>query len=135
MNYPIEYHAKRRVCYYDTDRMGVVWHGNYIKIFEDAREETFRSLGFPYAEVESRGIIMPIVEVSVKYHRPAHYNDILDVKVTVDEPPRSRLTVAYEITLPDGGLCATGTTVLAFVSAKTLAPCRPPVELSRQSVR
>ena len=131
MDYPLEYVATIRVPYYDTDQRGVVWHGNYIKYFEDAREEMFRSLGFPYGEIEKQGIIMPVVDVSVRYHRPARYDDILAVKVSVAEPPRAKIKIDYEIRNGNGDLCTTGSTTLGFVSSATLLPCRPPKILLR----
>ena len=89
MQYPLEYSAKIRVNYYDTDQMGVVWHGNYLKYFEDAREEMLRSLGCPYQELERDGVIMPVVDVALRYLHPARYGDVLTVKVIVKEPPRA----------------------------------------------
>ncbi len=126
MKYPAEYTAKVRVNYYDTDRMGVVWHGNYLKYFEDAREEMLRVLGLPYGEIEKAGVMTPVVEASVKYMAPARYDEVLDVKVRIAEPPRARMVIDYEIVRPDGSLCATGQTTLAFVDCATHAPCRPP---------
>lgn len=131
MDYPLEYVAKIRVPYYDTDQMGVVWHGNYLKYFEDAREEMFRSMGLPYGEMERQGTIMPVVDASLRYLKPAKYDDVLAVKVTVAEPPRSKIKIDYEIRDGGGDLCTTGSTTLAFVSAATLAPCRPPRSLLR----
>lgn len=131
MDYPLEYEAKIRVAYYDTDQMGVVWHGNYLKYFEDAREEMFRSLGLPYSEMEKQGIIMPIIDCALRYIKPARYDDVLTVKVIVAEPPRARIKVEYEIRDGNGDLCTTGSTSLGFVSAATLAPCRPPRSLLR----
>ena len=118
MDYPLEYEAKIRVAYYDTDQMGVVWHGNYLKYFEDAREEM-------------QGIIMPIIDCALRYIKPARYDDVLTVKVIVAEPPRARIKVEYEIRDGNGDLCTTGSTSLGFVSAATLAPCRPPRSLLR----
>ena len=129
MDYPLEYVAQVRVNYYDTDQMGVVWHGNYLKYFEDAREEMFRECGFPYSEIERAGIAMPIVEVGLTYRRPARYDEVLAVRVRVAEPPRARVRVDYEVLAPDGAICVTGFTTLAFVSAATGAPCRPPEAL------
>lgn len=126
MNYPLEHTARIRVNYYDTDQMGVVWHGNYLKYFEDAREEMLRNRGLPYSELEREGIIMPAIEASMRYLKPARYDDVLSVKVTVEEPPRAKMKFTYEIRNGAGELCTTGTTTLTFVSAKTMTPCRPP---------
>ena len=129
MQDPLEYSAKIRVNYYDTDQMGVVWHGNYLKYFEDAREEMLRSLGCPYQEIERDGVIMPVVDVALRYLYPARYGDVLTVKVIVKEPPRARMSLSYEVTDGEGRLCTTGSTTLTFVSAKTMTPCRPPAVL------
>ena len=129
MNYPISHVAEIRVNYFDTDQMGVVWHGNYIKYFEMAREELFRTLGLPYAEVEKAGIMMPIVDVAVEYKFPARYDEILHVETRVAEPPRSRIRVDYVITNEAGQVNVVGHTTLAFIDAATRRPCRPPAAL------
>lgn len=129
MKYPIDYTAKVRVAYYDTDQMGIVWHGNYIKYFEDAREEMFREMRLPYDAVEKAGIMMPIVEVDLKYKHPAKYDDILSVKVHVEEPPRARIKIDYEIVNQNGELCVTGSTTLGFINSQTRIPCRAPEAL------
>ncbi len=129
MKYPFEYTAQVRVNYYDTDKMGVVWHGNYIKYFENAREEAFRAIGMPYDEVEKAGIMMPIVDLAISYHFPAVYDEILDVKIKVAEPPRARIKVEYEVLNQSGKLCVSGHTTLGFIDANTRAPCRAPQSL------
>ena len=129
MQYPIEYTAKIRVNYYDTDRMGVVWHGNYLKYFEDAREEMLRELGLPYDEIERQGVITPVISASLRYIRPVRYGDVLSVKVRVEDPPRAKMEIGYEIFDGEGNLCTTGSTTLSFVSAATQTPCRPPAGL------
>ena len=134
MDYPLSHTAQVRVNYFDTDQMGVVWHGNYIKYFEMAREELFRTLGLPYSEVEKAGIMMPIVDVSVEYKYPAHYDEVLSIETRVQDPPRSRIRVEYVITNPQGETVVTGSTTLAFIDSATRRPCRPPAAL-RQTGR
>ncbi len=129
MVYPLTHTAHVRVNYFDTDQMGVVWHGNYIKYFEMAREELFREAGLPYAELEKAGIMMPIVDVAVEYKYPAHYDEILSIETRVPEPPRSRIRVEYVITNAQGETVVTGSTTLAFIDSATRRPCRPPAAL------
>lgn len=129
MDYPLSYVAHVRVNYFDTDRMGVVWHGNYIKYFETAREELFRSLGMPYSELEKSGVMMPIVDLAAEYRKSAFYDDVLAIEVTVPEPPRARIRVEYVVRDGAGDVCATGHTTLAFIDATTRRPCRPPREM------
>ncbi len=77
--------TKIRVRYAETDKMNVVYHGNYALYFETARAESVRDLGFTYKEIEAMDIIMPIVEMHCIFIRPAHYDDLLTVKTILKE--------------------------------------------------
>ncbi len=68
-----------RVRYAETDQMGVAYHGDYFAWFEVGRVELLRSLGLTYAALEELGCILPVVEVSCQYRRPARYDDLLEV--------------------------------------------------------
>ena len=115
-----------RVLYRDTDKMGVVYHANYIVYYEAARNEMFRSIGLPYTELEAMNIIMPIVEVESKYKAPAYYDDLLTVRATIKELPEVRAIVEYEIFNEAGTLINTGKTVLGYVNTERMRPCRAP---------
>ena len=80
-----------RVRYADTDKMGFAYYGNYPRYYEIARVEAFRALNYPYKEMEDNGIGMPVMNLFIKYHKPAKYDDLLTVKVTVPEMPRARI--------------------------------------------
>ncbi|MDR0596492.1 MAG: acyl-CoA thioesterase, partial [Clostridiales Family XIII bacterium] len=72
-----KYYTEIRILYADTDAMGIVWHGNYVRFFEFGRTEALREIGFPYDEFESRGFMMPLYNVTVDYKRPARFDDEL----------------------------------------------------------
>lgn len=118
--------AKIRVEYHHTDQMGIVHHSNYIKFFEVARTEWLRAVGLTYAEMERRGVMMPIVEVQVKYRMPAYYDELITVRAIVDELPKARITFRYEIRGEDGRDIATGMTTLGFIDKTTRRPQRAP---------
>ena len=86
-----------RVRYADTDKMGVVYNGNYLRYFEIGRTELLRHIGVPYAQLEAQGALLPVIEAHIEYLRPARYDDLLTVRTTyaVDRSPVLRL--AYEI--------------------------------------
>jgi acyl-CoA thioester hydrolase len=109
--------------------MGVVWHGNYLQYFEQARTEALRTYGWSYAGLEAAGIMLPLVEAHLTYLRPARYDDLLSVKTIVREPATVRLRFEYEVRNAADELLATGYTVLGFVDATTRRPCRPPAGL------
>lgn len=122
----ISHDTQVRVLYRDTDKMGVVYHANYIVYYEAARNEMFRSIGLPYTELEAMNIVMPIVEVESKYKAPAYYDDLLTVRATIKELPEVRAIVEYEIFNEAGTLINTGKTVLGYVNTERMRPCRAP---------
>ena len=122
----ITYDAKVRVNYKDTDQMGIVHHSNYIVYYEMARVEALRAWGMPYAEMEKGGIISPILEIGSKYIYPAHFDEVLTVRVIVEEIPMVRFKVRYELYNEESRLINTGHTWLGFLDATTRRPCRAP---------
>ena len=123
------FETKIRVEYHHTDQMGIVHHSNYVKFFEVARTEWLRAMGMTYAEMERRGVMMPIVEVNVKYRQPAYYDELISVTASVDELPMARMTFKYEIRGEDGRDIATGSTTLGFIDKTTRRVQRAPVWL------
>jgi len=85
-----------RVRYAETDQMNVVYYGNYAQYFEVARAESIRKLGFTYKEMEALGVIMPVVEMQTKYLRPAHYDDLLNIKTILRELPADHRILARD---------------------------------------
>ncbi len=122
----IQFETTIRVWYCDTDQMGIVHHSNYIRYYEAARSDFMRSLGLSYADVEARGIMMPILEVQSKYRRPALYDEVLTVRIRLDELPAARINFHYELYNEQGDLLNTGMTQLGFMSSTTRRPCRCP---------
>ncbi|MDR2770519.1 MAG: acyl-CoA thioesterase [Clostridiales Family XIII bacterium] len=106
-----KFYSETRVIYADTDAMGVAYHGNFIKWFEIGRTEYLRQIGYPYAELEKKGIWLPVTEVACKYRRPALYDDRLDIVCRVDDLGGASIVMAYEILRKaDGELLAAGKT-------------------------
>ena len=124
----ISHDTQIRVLYRDTDKMGVVYHANYIAFYEAARTEMFRAIGLPYTELEAQGIVMPIVEVESKYKAPAFYDQLLTVRATLKELPVVRCSIEYEVYDEQCKLLNTGKTVLGYVNVERQRPCRAPKE-------
>ena len=122
----ISFETKIRVEYHHTDQMGVVHHSNYVKFFEVARTEWLRASGLTYAEMERRGVMMPIVDVAVKYRNPAIYDELISVTAFVDEAPKARMVFRYEVRGEDGREIASGSTTLGFIDRETRRPMRAP---------
>jgi acyl-CoA thioester hydrolase len=135
----LEHRYVHRVRYRECDPMGVVYHAHYVDHFEAARTEALRSHGLPYRALEEAGVIMPVVELSVHYHRPARYDDLIEVHVAFPEPPTSRVTAQYVIRRlepsPDEAPLVTGTVVLCFVDGERRRPVRAPASLQEVFAR
>jgi acyl-CoA thioester hydrolase len=111
-----EYNTQVRVRYAETDRMDVVYYGNYAQYFEVGRVETLRSLGISYKDVESMGIILPVVELQIKYLRPAKYDDLLTIKTIIKTLPTDhKILFHQEIYNELGKLLTVGTVKLYFM--------------------
>lgn len=109
---PPRFTTRLRVRYAETDAAGVVYYGNYLTYFEVVRVELLRALGLPITELEERGVLLPVVEVRVKYLRPARLDDLLDVSLGLQSVGPASFVCDYEIAR-DGLLLATGWTRLA----------------------
>ncbi len=124
------FEAEFRVLYAHTDKMGVMYYGNYPMVYEHARNEMLRSLGWSYREMEDQlGIMMPVRSMTITYHASALYDDLLKVRVMVKQMPTALIYFDYEIFSAGGQLLNEGSTSLAFVNARSFKPCRPPRQL------
>ena len=109
-----------RVRYAETDQMNVVYYGNYAQYFEVGRVESIRQLGYTYKDMETSGVIMPVVEMHVRYLRPATYDDLLTVKTTLRElPDNHRCEFFQDVYNEQGKLLASGRVVLYYLTADT----------------
>ncbi len=86
-----------RIIFGDTDQMGVVYYANYLRFFESARAAYWRSLGKSYKDLEAAQIALPVVEAHCNYKKPALYEDLLEVDVTVGEVRAASLRFVYVI--------------------------------------
>ena len=115
-----------RVRYGETDQMGVVYHGKYADYLEIGRTEWLRTLGVTYKRMEEEGVILPVINLNIKYVKSAMYDDVLTIKTTLREDPLVKITFDYVIKNQDGDLLAEASTVLAFINSATNRPMKCP---------
>ena len=115
-----------RVRYAETDQMAYVYYGNYAIYFEVARVELLRQLGFTYKKLEEEGVMLPVLDFSIKYIRPAFYDDLLTIKTTISELPTTRIKFSYETFNEAGTLLNKAETSLVFISKTTNKPIQIP---------
>lgn len=132
-----------RVYYEDTDSGGVVYHANYLRFLERARTEWLRRLGFEQDELlRTQGIVFAVCDVQLAYHRPARFNDRLNVQSTISLLRKASMTFVQHIyrdestRTEDQILLCTAEVKVACISAQSFRPTAfPPAlwtELNRE---
>lgn len=86
------------VQYYETDRMGITHHSNYIRWMEEARINFLEQIGFEYTKLEEDGIISPVIGVECDYKTPTTFGDTVEIKVDIEEFKGVKLIVKYIMT-------------------------------------
>lgn len=121
---PVPFTESRvRVRYKETDAMGIAHHSNYIVWFEIGRTDLCRAAGFPYTEIEARGRILVVTEITCRYRIPYRYDDEVVIRTSVAEAGSRSMRFAYE--LRDGAgekVHATGTSSHVWVDMATRRP-------------
>jgi acyl-CoA thioester hydrolase len=121
--------AFRRVSYAETDKMGYLYYGRYAEYYETGRVEALRALGFVYREMEENGLIMPVVDMRIRYRKPAFYDDLLEIKTSIPELPGVRIRFNYEIFNSEKKIINEGETTLVFYNVEKKRPCECPEDL------
>lgn len=84
------------VKYYETDKMGVTHHSNYIRWMEEARLDFFKQIGFSYCEFEKQGIMSPVIRLNnIKYIKPSTFGDNIEIEVSINKYNRLVVGIHY----------------------------------------
>ena len=115
---------ERKINYYETDRMGIVHHSNYIRFMEEARCYLLEKAGMPYSASEENGIMIPVLGVNCEFKHHVTFDDTILIKLFVKEFNGVRLTMGYTATEKNSGeVVFTGETKHCFTD-KNLRPLR-----------
>ena len=104
-----------KVNYYETDKMGITHHSNYIRFMEEARVDFLRQIGFPFDKIEEEGIISPVIRVEYSYRKTTTFADVISIKVEVDKLSPVKLCLKYELTCT-GEVCGIGKSEHCFLN-------------------
>ena len=88
---------KHKVQYYETDKMGITHHFNYIKWMEEARVDWLEKIGWGFDKLEALGMVSPVVDIHCKYINSTDFNDIVEIKVWLKEYKGVKLIVSYKM--------------------------------------
>ncbi|MWV44017.1 YbgC/FadM family acyl-CoA thioesterase [Paenibacillus sp. HJL G12] len=91
------YEASVRVRYQESDQMGVVYHANYLNWFEIGRTEMIRELGITYRSMEDQGVLLPVIDLDMKFSQPARYDDEITIFTRMTSFSKLRIGYAYEV--------------------------------------
>lgn len=117
-----------KVKYYETDKMGITHHSNYIRWMEEARIAFLDEIGYGYSKLESDGIISPVIGVECEYKTPTTFDDEVEIKVEVKEFKGVKLVIEYTmINAKTGDLVLKGETKHCFVNKEN-----KPIVLKRE---
>tara|TARA_B100000287_G_C20377659_1_gene680227 strand:- start:84 stop:491 length:408 start_codon:yes stop_codon:yes gene_type:complete len=115
-----------RVRYAETDQMGYVYYGVYAQYYEVGRVELLRSIGLSYKKLEEKGFSLPVLDFTIKYKKPAFYDDELIIKTTVSTLPSTKIDFEYETYNSKKQLLNIGKVTLVFVNKLSSKPCNAP---------
>ena len=122
----IEYDYIFRVMYPDTDQMGTMHHANYVKYYEAARWELFRSIGISYKSVEDSGYMLPVIRMNFRFLKTTRYDALLTAKTTLKAIKGARIWFTYKLYNEKQELINEAETELAFVKKENWKPCHAP---------
>ena len=107
-----------KVQYYETDKMGIVHHSNYIRWMEESRISFLMSIGLDYSTLEKRGVISPVIGVNVRYRKPTYFGEEISIEVSIKEYTGIKLIFMYTMKNKDNQVVLTGESEHCFVSDK-----------------
>lgn len=108
-----------RVQFHDTDALGIVWHGNYLKYFEIVREAFGRKFNFGYHTAKENGFATPIVKSILEHKLPLHYGELIKIKATYKNNQSAKIRFNYEIYNENDELVCEGETIQVFTNLET----------------
>lgn len=116
----IEDKTKIRIRFSESDAMGVVWHGNYLKYFEDGRESLGDQYKMNYTDIYTKGFVTPIVKIDVNYKSPILFGEEIEVRTRFIKSQSAKIVHHYEVwNLSSGKLSCVGTSEQVFLDDKT----------------
>lgn len=104
-----------KVQYYETDKMAVVHHSNYIRWMEEARVFYLDKAGVPFDKLEEMGLVCPVTEVSCKYISSARFGDNVNIEITLLEFKGVKMRVGYTMRLENSQICCTAESAHCFI--------------------
>ena len=104
-----------KVQYYETDKMGITHHSNYIRFMEEARTDYLEKIGYDYKKMESEGLMSPVVSVDAEFKKPTTYADVIEIEVKLKAVTSVKIEFGY-VMKTDKGIVCTATSTHCFLT-------------------
>ena len=115
-----------KIRYDEVDKMGYVYHGNYAKFFHMSRTELLRTVGLCDKTLEAHNILLPVIEMNIRYLKPVFYDDIIKISTQLLKTSAAKMFFQHKVYNTNDELINKGTSTLALVDLKSRKPIRMP---------
>ncbi len=115
-----------RIRYDEVDKMGFVYHGNYARYYHIGRTQLLKNLGISDKALESQNIIIPVVEMNIRYLKPVFYDDLIRIKTTLKVLSGVKLKFHHSVYNQDNEIINKADSTLVFVNSKSNKAVRIP---------
>jgi acyl-CoA thioester hydrolase len=115
-----------KIRYDEVDKMGYVYHGNYAKYFHLSRTELLRTVGLCDKTLEEQNILLPVIEMNIRYLKPIFYDDIIKISTRLLETTYTKMLFEHNVYNMKNELINKGISTLALVNLESRKPIRMP---------
>ena len=110
---------EHKIQYYETDKMGITHHSNYIRFMEEARVDWLDKIGWSFTKLESMGLTSPVLSVKCEYKKSTTYSDVILIKLSLESYNGIKMKIKYEMTNKETNeVVAIGETQHCFLNDK-----------------
>ena len=107
---------KHRVAYYETDKMGITHHSNYIRWMEEARVRLMDEIGCTYRSTEDMGIVIPVLSVDCNYRKSTTFDELITIETKISKMRPVKVFMSYVMKNEEGVIVATGESSHGFIN-------------------
>lgn len=115
-----------QVRYDEVDKMGYVYHGNYARYYHISRTDLLRKFGLSDKDLEQLKLLLPVIEMNIKYLKPVYYDDIITIQTTLEEVPVTRMKFMHLVYNSDHEIINKASSIVVCVDSESRKPMRIP---------
>jgi acyl-CoA thioester hydrolase len=101
---------EHKINYYETDKMGITHHSNYVRFMEEARVDFLDKIGWSFDKLEEQGIVSPVLAIECNYKKSTKFADIVKIEVKVEKLAGLKMVISYTFRLGDDVVCTASST-------------------------